>query len=57
MYVDTIGDAENVGDGIDACTEIPNLEFAEFSKNLRFELSSPYLSDFDCNTPGCLRKN
>jgi len=34
MYVDSLGDT------IDSCTEIPNLQFFEFSKDLRFSLSS-----------------
>jgi homoserine O-acetyltransferase len=31
---------DSLGDGIDSCTEIPNLKFFEFSKDLRFRLQS-----------------
>ena len=31
---------ENLGDNIDSCSEIPNLQHAEFSKDLRFRLES-----------------
>lgn len=34
LYVDSLGDS------IDSCTEIPNLKFFEFSKDLRFRLQS-----------------